>query len=52
MIVYGTKIKSDITFPLDLSQETETRYKVELSSKVPVLLKNSIVCGFPLYWAH
>ena len=52
MIVYGTKIKSDIDFPLDLSQETETRYEVELSSKVPALLKNSIVCGFPLYWAH
>ncbi len=35
MIVYGTKIKSDIDFPLDLSHETETRYEVELSSKVP-----------------
>ncbi len=52
MTVYGTKIKSDIDFPLDLSQETETRYEVELSSKVPEELKNSITCGFPLYWAH
>ena len=30
MTVYGTKIKSDIDFPLDLSQETEVRYVVEL----------------------
>ena len=34
MIVYGTKIKSDIDFPLDLSQETETRYELELSSAI------------------
>lgn len=52
MTVYGTKIKSDIDFSLDLSQETETRYEIELSSKVPTELKNSITCGFPLYWAH
>jgi hypothetical protein len=52
MIVYGTKIKSDIDFPLDLSHETEVRYEVELSSKVPDKLKNAIICGFPLYWAH
>ncbi len=52
MIVYGTKIKSDIDFPLDLSQETETRYEVELSSKVPSEFKKSITCGFPWYWAH
>ncbi len=52
MIVYGTKIKSDIDFPLDLSQETEVRYKVELSSKIPLELRQSIICGFPLYWAH
>ncbi len=52
MIAYGTKIKSDIDFPLDLSQETGTCYEVELSSKVPVELKKSITCGFYLYWAH
>ena len=52
MTVYGTKITSDINFPLDLSHETETRYEVELSSKVPAALKNTITCGFPLYWAH
>ncbi|MCO4846163.1 MAG: hypothetical protein KC427_09110 [Sulfurovum sp.] len=52
MTVYGTKIRSDIDFPLDLSHETETRYEVELSSKIPTELKKSITCGFPLYWAH
>ena len=52
MTVYGTKIKSDIDFPLDLSHETEVRYDIELSSKIPMDLKNSITCGFPLYWAH
>jgi hypothetical protein len=52
MIVYGTKIKSDIDFPLDLSHETEVRYDIELSSNIPMDLKNSITCGFYLYWAH
>ena len=52
MIVYGTKIKSDIDFPLDLSHETAARYEVELSSKIPDILKNSITCGFHFYWAH
>ena len=52
MTAYGTKIKSDIEFPLDLSHETETRYEVELSSKTPDKLKRSITCGFPAYWAH
>ena len=52
MIVYGTKIRSDIDFPLDLSHETEVRYEIELSSEVPEKFKNTITCGFPLYWAH
>ena len=52
MTVYGTKIKSDIDFPLDLFHETEVRYEVELSSKVPVELQNAITCGFAFYWAH
>ncbi|UPT77277.1 hypothetical protein MN086_09475 [Sulfurovum sp. XGS-02] len=52
MIVYGTKIKSDIDFPLELSHETASRYEVELSSRVPDTLKRTITCGFPLYLAH
>jgi len=52
MTVYGTKIKSDIDFPLDLSQETETRYEVALLATPPFELENAISCGFPLYWSH
>lgn len=52
MIVYGTKINTDIDFPLDLSHKTETRYTLKLSSKVPVDIEQCITCGFPLYWAH
>jgi len=52
MTVYGTKIKSDIDFPLDLAHETASRYDIELSSEVPDSLKDAITCGFPLYWAH
>lgn len=52
MTVYGTKIISDIHFPLDLSHQTQTGYEVILSSKVPQSYKSSITCGFPLYWAH
>ncbi len=28
MIVYGTKIKSDIDFPLDISHEMEMQYEM------------------------
>ena len=52
MTLYGTKIKSDIDFPQDLSQNTETRYEVELSSKLPEKLENAITCGLPFYYAH
>jgi hypothetical protein len=52
MTLYGTKIKSDITFPLDLSHETEVQYEVSLLSPVPEGLKDAITCGFPLYRAH
>ena len=52
MTIYGTKIKSDIVFPLNLSHNTETKYEVKLSSKVPAKLKNAVTCGFALYRAH
>ncbi len=52
MTVYGTKIKSDLSFPLDFSQETKIRYEIELSSKIPQKLKNAITYGLPLYWSH
>lgn len=52
MIVYGSKINSDIAFPLDLSHETATRYEIEFSANIPDKLKNCITCGFPFYCAH
>lgn len=52
MIVYGTKIKSDISFSLDLSQETEIRHEVELSSEVPDTLKKASFDSNFLYSSH
>ena len=52
MIVYGTKIKSDIDFPINLKHKTAIKYELELSSKVSDELKKSITCGFPVHWAH
>jgi hypothetical protein len=40
VIVYGSKITSDIAFPLDLSHETAARYEIELSANIPDKLKN------------
>lgn len=52
MNVYGTKIKSDIHFPLNLPCDSATRYEIALSSQLSEKLKDSITCGFPLYWGH
>jgi hypothetical protein len=52
MIVYGTKINSDISIPLDLDTATQVRYELTLTSKVPERLMHNISCGFPLYVAH
>lgn len=52
MNVYGTRIKSDVPFPLDLPVGTGVREEVELSSQIPPGLKNSITYGFPFYLAH
>jgi hypothetical protein len=49
---YGTKIISDITFPLDFPVDAETRYEVRLSSIVPARLRDAITLGFPFYQAH
>ena len=51
-IVYGTKIKSDIALPLNLSHGTEIRYEAELSSQLPDKLRKAITYGFPFYSAH
>ncbi len=52
MIVYGTEIISDISFPLDLPSGSGARYSVSLSSAVPDNLKSALTCGFPFYQAH
>ena len=52
MIVYGTRILSDVDLPLDLSHHTAARFDVELVTTVPALLKNSITYGFPFSQAH
>lgn len=52
MTVYGTKITSDIDFSFNFCQRAETRYEIELSSRLPDALTNSIICGVPLFWSH
>jgi len=52
MNIYGSKIKSDLAFPLNLPHDSDTRYELELSSEMPEDLKQSITCGFPFYMAH
>jgi len=52
MIVYGTKIESDIDLPFDLSHDTAVRYELLLSSKCSDALERSVTCGFPLYFVH
>jgi len=52
MIIYGTKIESDIEFPLQLPHDSAGRYSLELSASVPEKLINAVTCGFPFYMAH
>jgi hypothetical protein len=52
MIIYGTKIKSDITFTLDFSQEAETGYEIALSSEVPDELKKASLGSNFSYLSH
>lgn len=52
MIIYGTKIYSDIQFPLTLPCNGSTEYELKLSANPPKHIKQAITCGFPLYFAH
>ena len=52
MLVYGTEIASDISFPLDLPEDVSSRYQINLSSQVPEELISAITCGIPFYQAH
>jgi len=52
MIVYGTRIRSDINFPLDIPDDQITRPEITLERNPPEMLTSSITCGFPLYQTH
>lgn len=52
LVVYGTRLVSDIDFPLQLSHETAVRQELELTTRIPVKLKDAINYGFPFYQAH
>lgn len=52
MIAYGTKINSDIGFPIDLSHTTETRHEVSLCASPPKRILDMITVGIPFYWSH
>ncbi len=50
--IFGTEIRSDIPFPLQLPSSSQTRYMLTLSSDVPSFFHEAISCGFLLYRAH
>ena len=52
MIVYGTRIRSDINFSLDIPNDQTTRPELTLCKNPPEKLISRITCGFPLYRAH
>ncbi|MDH5523380.1 MAG: hypothetical protein OEY01_05245 [Desulfobulbaceae bacterium] len=52
MFVYGTKINSDIEFPLKLADKAAGRYELELTANPPRGLVEAITCGSPFYRAH
>lgn len=52
MILYGTKIKSDIDLSLQCEYTAEINYEINFLSEIPYGLKESITCGFHLYFAH
>ena len=52
MIVYGTRVYSDIAFPLDLPLSAYTRFELMLSASGKESVMPDITCGTPLYRAH
>lgn len=52
MIVYGTRIHSDIPFPLNIPNDQTIRPEITLSQAPPTGLMSEITCGFPLYQSH
>jgi len=52
MIIYGTRIFSEINLPLNIPNDKKTRLEVTLSKIPPEILTSAITCGFPLYQTH
>jgi hypothetical protein len=52
MIIYGTRILSDIIFPLNIPNDQKTRLEITLLRNPPEIITSAITCGFPLYQAH
>ena len=52
MIIYGTKLISDIDFKTNLFNDGDYIHTVKLSSNIPNNLKHTLVCGTYLHTAH
>lgn len=52
MIVYGTEIESDMVLPFNLDTHGEVKHRIELSSELPVVLRDEMRCGVPFYHTH
>lgn len=52
IIVYATKIDSDIVFPFTLPHHRYIRYKRKLSSHIPKNIERLLTCGIKLYKSH
>jgi hypothetical protein len=52
MIIYGTGIICDISFPLEFPEQAQARSTLSLVSGAPEAIRSSITCGIPLYRAH
>ncbi|WP_292663684.1 hypothetical protein [Nitratifractor sp.] len=52
MILYGTKVHSDLPFPLHLPATGDTRYEIDLRQGLPEDIRGEIRCGSFLYTTH
>lgn len=52
MIVYGTEVVSDVSFPFDFPTDVPSRYRVGFCSGVPARLRDLLSCGIPCGMAH
>ncbi len=52
MIIYGTRILSDIPFPLHIPNDHKKRLELTLSQNPPQAITSAITCSLPLYQTH